>query len=98
MLDGLAEALPGVEHALELRVVDPFGRQLGRIAFQLGTDGADLQGIGTLLITGITMRDIPVVQGVTLVVAVMVVVINLVVDILCFVIDPRLRKGLEAPS
>ncbi|MFD3486703.1 ABC transporter permease [Streptomyces sp. NPDC058665] len=57
-----------------------------------------LQGIGTLLITGITMRDIPIVQGVTLVVAVMVVVINLVVDILCFVIDPRLRKGLETPS
>jgi ABC-type dipeptide/oligopeptide/nickel transport system permease component len=29
---------------------------------------------------------------------VMVVVINLVVDVLCFVIDPRLRRGLEAPS
>lgn len=57
-----------------------------------------LQGIGTLLITGITMRDIPIVQGVTLVIALMVVVINLIVDVLCFVIDPRLRKGLEASS
>lgn len=57
-----------------------------------------LQGIGTLLITAITMRDIPLVQGVTLVIALMVVVINLVVDVLCFVIDPRLRKGLEVPS
>lgn len=57
-----------------------------------------LQGIGTLLIAAITMRDIPLVQGVTLVIALMVVVINLVVDVLCFMIDPRLRKGLEVPS
>ncbi|MEO3863307.1 ABC transporter permease [Acrocarpospora sp. B8E8] len=57
-----------------------------------------LPGIGTLLITGITMRDIPIVQGVTLVVAVLVVLINLVVDVLCFVVDPRLRKGLETEA
>jgi peptide/nickel transport system permease protein len=51
-------------------------------------------GIGRLLYEGITFRDFPVVQGVVLMGGAMIVVVNLVIDILYAVIDPRIR--LEA--
>jgi peptide/nickel transport system permease protein len=51
-------------------------------------------GIGRLLYEGITFRDFPVVQGVVLMGGSMIVVVNLVIDILYAVIDPRIR--LEA--
>jgi peptide/nickel transport system permease protein len=51
-------------------------------------------GIGRLLYEGITFRDFPVVQGVVLMGGAMIVVVNLVIDVLYAVIDPRIR--LEA--
>lgn len=48
-------------------------------------------GIGRLLYEGITFRDFPVVQGVVLMGGAMIVVVNLLVDILYAVIDPRIR-------
>ncbi len=51
-------------------------------------------GIGRLLYEGITFRDFPVVQGVVVMGGSMIVVVNLVIDILYAVIDPRIR--LEA--
>jgi ABC-type dipeptide/oligopeptide/nickel transport system permease component len=49
-------------------------------------------GIGRLLYEGIEFRDFPVVQAVVLLGGVMVIVVNLVVDILYAVIDPRIRS------
>src|ERR1700731_3135234 len=51
-------------------------------------------GIGRLLYEGITFRDFPIVQGVVVIGGAMIVVVNLFVDILYAVIDPRIR--LEA--
>ena len=51
-------------------------------------------GIGRLLYEGITFRDFPVVQGVVLMGGAMIVIVNLVVDILYAVIDPRIRLGV----
>jgi peptide/nickel transport system permease protein len=51
-------------------------------------------GIGRLLYEGITFRDFPVVQAVVLMGGGMIVVVNLLIDILYAVIDPRIR--LEA--
>lgn len=48
-------------------------------------------GIGRLLYEGITFRDFPVVQGVVLLGGAMIVVVNLAVDILYAIIDPRIR-------
>lgn len=48
-------------------------------------------GIGWLMIQAISSRDYAVVQGAVLVVAAGVVLINLVVDVLYAVIDPRIR-------
>lgn len=52
-----------------------------------------LPGLGQLLITSIDQRDIPVVQGVVIVVAVVVVAANLLVDLLYAWLDPRIRHG-----
>ena len=48
-------------------------------------------GIGRLLYEGITFRDFPVVQGVVILGGAMIVIVNLVIDILYAVIDPRIR-------
>lgn len=48
-------------------------------------------GIGSLLITGVTARDYPLVTGLVLVYTLAFVLINLVIDALYAVIDPRIR-------
>jgi ABC-type dipeptide/oligopeptide/nickel transport system permease component len=48
-------------------------------------------GIGRLLYEGIAFRDFPVVQATVLLAGSMIVVVNLVVDVLYAVIDPRIR-------
>jgi peptide/nickel transport system permease protein len=53
----------------------------------------NLNGIGFLLLTGISQRDFPVVQGVTLVLAAAVVLVNLVTDLIAARLDPRIRLG-----
>jgi len=50
-------------------------------------------GIGRLLYEGITFRDFPVVQATVLLGGAMIVAVNLVVDVLYAVIDPRIRYG-----
>jgi len=49
------------------------------------------RGLGTLFLEGFFDRDIPVVQGCVLVIAVIYVTVNLVVDLLYVVVDPRVR-------
>jgi peptide/nickel transport system permease protein len=51
-----------------------------------------LPGIGRYIYDAISNRDYPVVQGVTLVVATIFVLVSLLVDILYTVMDPRLRE------
>jgi peptide/nickel transport system permease protein len=48
-------------------------------------------GVGTLLLTAISQRDYPVVEGVVLVVATLVVFTNLVVDVAYTWLDPRIH-------
>jgi len=50
-------------------------------------------GIGRLLYEGITFRDFPIVQGIVILGGAMIVMVNLVVDILYAVVDPRIRLG-----
>jgi peptide/nickel transport system permease protein len=55
-----------------------------------------LGGLGSLLIDAVQVRDYPVVQGATVFIAATFIVINLVVDILYGIIDPRVRYGGRA--
>lgn len=50
-----------------------------------------LPGIGLLVVDSIFARDYPVVQGVILTIAVLVVLVNLSVDVIYTAIDPRIR-------
>jgi peptide/nickel transport system permease protein len=50
-------------------------------------------GMGQLVVTAIMQRDIPLVQGVVLVFALLYALTNLAVDLLNSVIDPRVRLG-----
>jgi peptide/nickel transport system permease protein len=52
-------------------------------------------GLGGLLVEAVSMRDLPVIQGVTLLIAVIYVITNLVADILSILVSPRLRTGLR---
>ena len=57
-----------------------------------------LPGIGRLLVDSIVQRDLVMVQGVALVIAVSFVVINFVVDLLYTLLDPRIRYGSPATA
>jgi peptide/nickel transport system permease protein len=50
-----------------------------------------IPGIGQLVVQSVLRRDYPVIQGVTLIVAASYVLINLVVDVLYLVVDPRVK-------
>jgi peptide/nickel transport system permease protein len=50
-----------------------------------------LPGIGTLIVSAVLRRDYPVIDGALLVVSGVYVLINLAVDLLYLVLDPRLR-------
>ena len=56
-----------------------------------------LPGLGTLTIDAVSKRDIPVIQGTTLVFSLFVVLANLTVDVLYTLIDPRIRfEGVKS--
>ena len=50
-------------------------------------------GVGNQLIKAILQRDYPVVQGAALAIALLFVLVNVAVDLLYLVLDPRLRKA-----
>jgi peptide/nickel transport system permease protein len=50
-----------------------------------------LPGLGQLVLTGISQREYAIVQSTVLVIAVGFVLVNLAVDLLYAVIDPRVR-------
>lgn len=52
-------------------------------------------GLGLLLITSITQRDYPLIQGIILMFAIIIVVINLITDLMYKVVDPKIRFGYK---
>ena len=50
-----------------------------------------LPGLGQLVLTGISQREYAIVQSTVLVIAVSFVLVNLAVDLLYAMIDPRVR-------
>lgn len=55
-----------------------------------------LPGVGSLLVTSVSFGDIPMVQGLAMLVAIVIVLVNLLTDILYLFIDPRIRFGRAA--
>jgi peptide/nickel transport system permease protein len=52
-----------------------------------------LPGLGSLLVSSVTQRDIPVIQGVVLILAIFIVLMHIGIDVLYALIDPRIRFG-----
>jgi peptide/nickel transport system permease protein len=91
---GVHERLVLMRHVLRnalLSTVTIFGLQFGFLvggALVIETVFA-VPGLGQLLFTSITSRDYPVVQAITIVTAVLVIIVNLVVDLSYSFLDPR---------
>jgi peptide/nickel transport system permease protein len=93
---GLGESLVILRHALR-NVLVPTVTVVGLI-FAVLIGGAvateivfNIPGAGRLLIDSVLRRDYPVIQGAVLYIALAFVIINLVVDMLYVVIDPRIK-------
>ena len=85
-------------HALKNTLVPVMtitGLQLGGlIAFAIITETVfQWPGMGLLFIQAVTFADIPVMAAYLCLIALIFVIINLVVDLLYFAVDPRLRVG-----
>lgn len=52
-----------------------------------------IPGISSYLINAVKVRDIPVIMGTLLIVSIIVAVINLIVDLVYAIIDPRVKLG-----
>lgn len=50
-------------------------------------------GLGQLLIQAIERRDLPLIEACVVVIAIMIVVVNLVIDLAYTLLDPRIRYG-----
>lgn len=93
---GISEKTINFRHALKntlVPVITVIGLQLGAIiAFAIITETVfQWPGLGLLFINAIQFVDIPVMAAYLMMISVMFVTINLIVDILYALIDPRLR-------
>ncbi len=98
---GLSNRAVHFGHALKNTLVPVMtitGLQLGGlIAFAIITESVfQWPGMGLLFIQAVTFADIPVMAAYLCLIALIFVVINLVVDLLYFAVDPRLRVGSTA--
>jgi len=93
---GLSEKIVVYVHALRNAMV-PTSTVIGMtIAVLMG--GAvitetvfNIAGVGRLVVSSVLRRDYPVIQGVILFIALVYVVVNILVDVLYCLIDPRIR-------
>ena len=95
---GLRDRAVYFSHALKntlVPVVTIAGLQLGSIvAFAIITETVfQWPGVGLMFINAVYFVDIPVMSAYLLLVGTLFVIINLIVDLLYLVIDPRLRDG-----
>ena len=95
-IKGLPERMVIWKHAFRNALIAPL-TAAGLIFANLITGALVIEqvfnwpGIGRLSIEGMVARDFPIVQGVTLMVAALVLSVNLLVDILYAYIDPQIR-------
>jgi peptide/nickel transport system permease protein len=93
---GLPERRVLIRHALRNAVISTVTILGVNIGFLVGgtlviEQVFALPGVGQLMINSIFQRDFPVVQGVTLTFAILVVIVYLLTDIVHSMLDPRVR-------
>lgn len=93
---GLSKIAVLIKHALRpamIPVITVIGLEVGAVlsgAFIIETIFS-IPGLGKLGVDAIFKRDFPVVQGVILVTAMMFLLVNLSVDVIYAIVDPRIR-------
>lgn len=93
---GLGEAEVVLKHALKNALV-PILTVIGMTAGALLSGAVvtetvfGLPGIGSMVVSAVSRRDYPVIQGTLLVIAAIYVIINFTVDMLYLLVDPRVR-------
>jgi peptide/nickel transport system permease protein len=97
---GLTEKVVVYKHALRnalIPVVTIVGLQMGELlAGAIVIENVfNLPGLGRLIFLAIGQRDLPVVQGVSLLIAFFIVIVNFAVDVIYGIVDPRIRVGSE---
>jgi peptide/nickel transport system permease protein len=95
-IKGLSENVIIWKHALRNAIITPLTTAgvlfAGLIAGEVIIETVfNWPGIGRLLVEGLVARDFPIVQGITLMVAGLVLVVNLLVDVLYAYVDPQIR-------
>jgi peptide/nickel transport system permease protein len=55
-----------------------------------------LPGVGSLLVESVDAKDVPMVQGLVVTIAVVIVLVNLLTDLAYLALDPRIRFGVGA--
>lgn len=95
---GLPDGMVNFRYALKntmVPVITVSGLQLGTIiAFAVVTETVfQWPGVGLLFINSVNFSDVPIMASYLLLVSVLFVTINLVVDCLYYLFDPRLRSG-----
>lgn len=93
---GLPESTILIRHILK-NALTPVVTIIGPLAASLMTGSFivefifSIPGMGKYFITAVTNRDYPLMMGVTLIYAVLIVLANMVVDIIYTVMDPRVK-------
>jgi peptide/nickel transport system permease protein len=100
---GLSNRAVHFGHALKntlVPVITITGLQLGAIiAFAIVTETVfQWPGMGLLFIQAVANADIPIMAAYLMMIALLFVVINLVVDLLYYLVDPRLRGSLAGSA
>lgn len=92
---GVRESAVVIVHAFRNTLIPIVTVLSGSIPFMIGGSVVvekvfGWPGLGTLMINSITSRDYPVIMGISVVIAIVVLVTNLLVDILYAYLDPRI--------
>ncbi|WP_144185460.1 ABC transporter permease [Elioraea rosea] len=100
---GLSNRAVHFGHALKntlVPVITITGLQLGAIiAFAIVTETVfQWPGMGLLFIQAVSNADIPIMAAYLMMIALLFVIINLVVDLLYYLVDPRLRGSLAGSA
>lgn len=98
LLKGLPRSRVVLFHALPNAVVPALNTMALNLAYLIGgvvvaEQVFAYQGLGTLLVDAVGLRDGPIIEAVALIVSAIYILANLFADVMAIVLNPRLRSG-----
>lgn len=98
ILKGLPRSRIIVFHALPNAIVPALNTMALNLAYLIGgvvvvEQVFNFQGLGTLLVESVFLRDAPIIEAVALIVSTIYILANLFADVMAIILNPRLRTG-----